>query len=136
MAQAGVRRDAFTYTALLHACQPAGRWQQALDWFGELQAQAEEEGARAAQAAAAAGAGAAALEDPEAGAAAAGAAALEEPEAAPGTAQAGSRAAAAAAEPGKGPAPLAANAVHYTALMTVLQRAGRWEQAMQVRAGG
>lgn len=107
MEAAGVGRDAFTYTALLSACQAGGRWQQALEWFAELEA-----GAKAARSAAVASAAAVPAK------AAAGL---------------GEKGGVAQRRPPRG-SPPRPNVVHYTTLMTVLQRAGQWEQVREGRA--
>ncbi|GAB4817867.1 hypothetical protein N2152v2_004913 [Parachlorella kessleri] len=140
MEAAGVERDAFTYTSLLHACQHSGRWQQAVDWFAEMEA-----AAAAARAATAAAAPEVTAADDSVAAAEITAAAqqqqaqgqlqerlrhqlherpLEEDRGSEACQEAPSPAAVAAAR-------LAPNVVHYTTLMSVLQRAGRWEQAME-----
>lgn len=100
-------RDAFTYTALLSACQAGGRWQQALEWFAEL----------------------------EAGAKAARSTAVADAAAVPAKAAAGpgEKGGAARRRPPRG-SPPRPNVVHYTTLMTVLQRAGQWEQVRVGRA--
>jgi pentatricopeptide repeat protein len=134
MEAAGVARDAFTYTSLLHACQHSGRWQQAMEWFEELETAAAAEAATAARVPGAGAASAATA----ATAAARGrkAASLRRDAAAAPPEGAGAASGGAEEAPGgteEAPAPrLVPNVVHYTTLMSVLQRAGRWEQAMAV----
>lgn len=118
MAAAGVGWDAYTASALLSACQACGKWEQALRWFRDAQATP---GARAAAAGAARMrsallcwlAGCRCVSPAHDTSAAAAAAPLPAP---PRPKQAG----------------LQLNEVHYTTLMSCLQKAGQWEQSVAV----